>query len=183
MKSIDSAESRSPIVPYIWLLRYYLFMKISLWPFMTPSSYRLTLVTWLRLDFHPKSRAVLSTYRNCWSTLTNWQHMIGKPVKLEIIAQCNLELKWEFWFFGIAGIKPVTEPSGVIQAFFTWATLLNGHFRFRAPSCSTHSPGLILVFISNNYGAWGITRLHVKLRRAGIHSVAFPSGYHRVEDH
>lgn len=77
----------------IRLLRHALFMEISLLPFMIPSRCRLTSAAWLRVDFRPKSRAVLFICCKCASALTDWLHMIGEPVASEILAQFNLELK------------------------------------------------------------------------------------------
>lgn len=58
------------------------------------------------------------------------QHLIGQRVELEILAQCNSELKWKIWFFELPGYKPVAEPAVFIQDCSHQSILLNELFRF-----------------------------------------------------
>lgn len=103
-----------------------------------------------------------------------WIHCYGLAIydwtseKLEILAQCNLELKWEIWFFWYRRAKNVSpNQPGFFKGFLICRMLFNGLYCFQARSYFTEMPGCIPVFIRNKYGTLGIAKLPVKLRRAG----------------
>lgn len=150
---------------------------------MTPSWYRFTPVAWLRLDFCPKSRATHSTCRKCRYALKDWQHLLGQPVKLEILALLHFGIKMGNSFFLNCRDKNMSANTpGLIKIFLTWGTLLNVLFAFNHLRFS-HIPQFVFPFSSlMNMGSGGSLSCSWNWDGLCLHSVAFPPGHHGMSN-
>lgn len=145
-------------------------MEVYCQLFLTPSTYRITPVAWLRLEFCPESRAVLSTSGKCECSLTDLQHMTGKLIKLEIWAQCSLESKREFWIFWIAGIKSRRQSCRGYSKMISYPLRSSTSF-FAFKRLHASLPSLYARLDPYKYRNWLITTLLMKRRRVDCASL------------